>query len=185
MLDPTTALVHALVHLNKDRFQRLLGYADVARIAGSGDVDWDRFARFAEHEGLTVPTACTLAVVLDQLSLPWPAELERAHGPRAWAWRRLWPPHIRLRGAEGRLRYRRRQDFLALLARRRTAEGLAWWVRDVWPAAAVVAARYPDVRGPYLWKLSRGRARARVAARATQREVLARRDVDEEPRDAN
>jgi hypothetical protein len=185
VLDATTALVHAIVHLNKDRFQRLLGYADVARIAGSGDVDWDRLARFADGEGISVPVSCTLAVVLEELSLPWPTELERATGPRAWAWRRLWPPHIRLLGAEGRLRYRRRQDFLPLLARGRTGEGLVWWCRDVWPAPAVVAARYSDVRGPYLWKLFRGRARARASTRATRHEVLARRTLDEESRDAN
>jgi hypothetical protein len=160
VLDDTTALVHLLVHLNKDRFQRLLGFADVARVIAGGRVDWSRLRRFVEEEGIDVPVLCALEVVLDELSLPWPAQLKQPTGPRALSWRRLWPPAIRLRGTEGRRRYRRRQDLLALMARGRGREAIEWWLRDVWPPPEVVAARYRDIRGPYPWKLLRGRARA-------------------------
>jgi hypothetical protein len=168
VLDDTTALVHLLVHLNKDRFQRLLAYADIARVMAGGRVDWERAARFTRGEGITVSTFRTLEVVLDELSLPWPDELERPSGLRALGWNVIWPPGIRLRGAEGRLRVRRRQDWIALLARGRALEALRWWFREMWPPAPVVAVHYAEIRGPYLWKLFRGRV---IAARA-QRAML-------------
>jgi hypothetical protein len=182
VLDSTTALLHLLAHLNKDRFQRLLGYADVARVIAGGEVDWNRLVHFADREGIAESASCTLGVVLDELSLPWPAEIARPRGVRAWAWQRTWPPSIRLRGPEGRMRYRRRQDFIALMARGRSREALTWWFHDVWPPAEVVAARYPEIRGPYLWKLLRGRAQARAT---TRQELLARRTLHEEPSEAS
>jgi hypothetical protein len=166
VLDDTTAVVHLLVHLNKDRFQRLLAYADIARIVAGGRVDWERAARFTCGEGITVSTFRTLEVVLDELSLPWPDELERPRGPRARLWNVIWPPRIRLRGAEGRLRFRRRQDWIALLARGRAIEALRWWFREMWPPAPVVAVHYAEIQGPYVWKLLRGRVEASRALRA-------------------
>ncbi|MDO5499587.1 MAG: nucleotidyltransferase family protein, partial [Propionibacteriaceae bacterium] len=116
VLDDTTALVHLLVHLNKDRFQRLLGYADVARVMAAEHVDWARFERFLSTEGLLVSALKTLEVVLDELGLPWPAGLSRPRGLRAWWWDRIWPREIRLRGHEGRLRFRKRQSWMTFLA---------------------------------------------------------------------
>lgn len=167
MLDDTTALVHLLVHLNKDRFQALLGYADIARIVSHGRVDWERVERFARGEGTSVSTFRTLETVLDELSLPWPVELVRPSGLRALVWNVIWRPSIRLRGMEGRLRFRRRQDWIAFLARGRTLEALRWWFRDIWPPAPVVAVRYADIPGPYLWKLFRGRFNTARTVRAT------------------
>jgi hypothetical protein len=167
VLDDTTALVHLLVHLNKDRFQRLLAYADIARVIAGGRVEWERAERFARGEGITVSTFRTLEVVLDELSLPWPDELARPSGPRAWVWNVIWRPGIRLRGTEGRLRFRRRQDWIALLARGRAREALKWWFRELWPPPPVVAVRYADIRGPYLWKLLRGRVNGARTLRAT------------------
>jgi hypothetical protein len=79
----------------------------------------------------------------------------------------IWRSAIRLRGAEGRLRFRRRQDWIALLARGRAREALKWWFRELWPPAPVVAAHYAEIRGPYLWKLLRGRVNAARTLRAT------------------
>jgi hypothetical protein len=169
VLDDTTALVHLLVHLNKDRFQRLLAYADIARVIAGGQVDWERAGRFAAGEGITVSTFRTLEVVLDELSLPWPDALQRARGPRARVWNVIWPPGIRLRGTEGRARFRRRQDWIALLARGRALEALRWWLREMWPPAPVVAVHYADIPGPYLWKLFRGRIDAARTPGASMR----------------
>ena len=166
MLDDTTALVHLLVHLNKDRFQRLLAYADIARVIAGGGVDWERAERFARGEGITVSTFRTLGVVLDELSLPWPEELASGWVSCVDLERDL-APGIRLRGIEGRLRFRRRQDWIALLARGRTREALRWWFREMWPPAPVVAVRYAEIRGPYLWKLFRGRFNTARTLRAT------------------
>ena len=157
VLDDTLALVHFLVHLNKDRFQRLLGYADIARIVAQSQVDWDRAECFALGEGIEASTFRTLEVVLEKLSLPWPDELEHPRGPRVRVWNLIWRPRIRLRGIEGRLRFRRRQDWIALLARHRTLEAFRWWIREMWPPAPVAEVRYRDIHGPYLWKLLMGR----------------------------
>jgi len=180
VLDDTTALVHLLVHLNKDRFQRLLGYADIARIIAGGRVEWERLERFARGEGINVSTFRTLEVVLGELSLPWPAELERPSGPRARLWNVIWPPRIRLRGTEGRLRFRKRQDWIALLARGRLLEALGWWLREMWPPAPVVEVRYADIRGPYLWKLFWGRVNTarRMHERLAVRAARAREPTD-------
>jgi hypothetical protein len=166
VLDDTTALLHLLVHLNKDRFQRLLGYADIARIIAGGRVDWVRLARFARFEGIAMSAFRTLEVVLDELSLPWPVELERPSGFRIRVWNLIWREDIRLRGAEGRLRFRRRQDWIPFLARGRRLEALKWWLRDMWPPGPIVAAHYAHIRGPYLWKLIRGRLDAARDIRA-------------------
>lgn len=169
VLDDTTALLHLLVHLNKDRFQRLLGYADIARIIAGGRVDWARLDRFAHFEGITVSAFRTLEVVLDELSLPWPAELERPSGFRARLWNLIWRGGIRLRGAEGRRRFRRRQDWIPFLARGRGLEAVRWWLRDIWPPGSIVAAHYAHIRGPYLWKLIRGRFDTARELRPTRR----------------
>ena len=167
VLDDTTALVHFLVHLNKDRFQRLLGFADVARIIAAERVDWELAHRLATREGLTVPVLRSLEVVLDRLDLPWPEELERPKGIRAGLWNLIWRPGVRLRGTEGRLRFRRRADWIAFLAAGRALEALRWWLQEMWPPAPAVNARYSDIQGPYLWKLLKGRTLAMRATRAT------------------
>jgi hypothetical protein len=182
VLDDSTALVHLLVHLNKDRFQRLLGYADIARIIANGQVDWERVERFARGEGITASTLRSLEVVLDELGLPWQAQLERPRGPRARAWNVIWRPGIRLRGTEGRLRFRRRQDWITLLARGRTLEALGWWFKELWPPAPVVAVRYANIPGPYLWKLLWGRIHLARELRATR---AMRVERAKEPKDAS
>jgi hypothetical protein len=158
VLDDTSALMHLLVHLNKDRFQRLLGYADIARIIRNGNVEWPVVLHLARGEGLQTAVLCSLEVVLQTLGLRWPSELPRPRSPRAWLWRGAWHPDIRLRGTEGRLRFRRRQDLLALTARGRTVEAVGWWLRDLWPPRSIVEQRYAHIRGPYVWKVLRGRA---------------------------
>lgn len=168
VLDATTALLNFLVHLNKDRFQRLLGYADIARVIDSGGVDWVRFFRLARDEGIETSVLCALETVLATLRLPWPNDLPSPHGLRAAAWRWLWRPGIRLRGQEGRLRFRARQQWLAVLARGRGREAVAWWLRELCPSSALVDAHYQHIRGPYLWKLVRGRVES---AQQRQRDI--------------
>lgn len=163
VLDDTTALVHLLVHLNKDRFQRLLQYADIARVIAVGRVDWQRFQRFIDAEGIAISTLRTLETVLEEMHLPWPTDLRRAVGPRAHLWSAVWPKSIRLRGLEGRMRYRKRQAWIAFLAHGRGAEALRWWIEELFPPAPIVSARYVHVPGPYLWKLLRGRLRPKRA----------------------
>jgi hypothetical protein len=163
VLDDTSALLHFLVHLNKDRFQRLLGFADIPRVLTSDHIDWVALRRLARNEGIEVAVFRSLSVVLHELELPWPQQAAQQHGLRALVWNLLWRPSIRLRGREGRLRFRARQHWIALLAHGRMTEAVFWWVRNLWPPAVTVSTRYPDIPGPYLWKLLRGRVRAAVA----------------------
>jgi hypothetical protein len=47
-----------------------------------------------------------------------------------------------------------------MLARGRTIESVAWWARGLVPPSPTVEAHYRHIRGPYLWKLGRGRIEA-------------------------
>lgn len=178
VLDTTTALLHLLVHLNKDRFQRLLGYADVARIVRTGAVDWGRFEDQVRAEGLEIPVLSTLAVVVEELGLAPPPVSPPGAGPRATMWSILWRPDVRLRGSEGRLRFRQRQNSLPLLARGRGREAVGAWLRILLPPAPAVDARYSHIDGPYAWKLLGGRSEA-TAQR--MREARARRRERSDP----
>jgi hypothetical protein len=174
-LDDTTTLLHFALHLNKDRFQRLLGYADVVRVARNGDIDWHRLRRDARREGIEFAVLGTLAVVADDLGLPPLGPVPRPRGPRSVVWRLLWRRSIRLRGHEGRLRFRMRQNWLAVLAVGRGGEAIWWWLRELWPPEGAVTVRYGEIEGPYLYRLTLGRLRA---AREHRRELMALRRDD-------
>lgn len=128
VLDSASATLLFLVHLNKDRFQRLIGYADVARVTAGG-VDWDRVESLARGEGIATAVSCSLDAVWSDLRVDPLTEAygPRSHGldrrdPKAMLWNMLWRPRIRLRGSDGRRRFRRRQTVIALLADRPSGE---------------------------------------------------------------
>ena len=171
VLDDTWTLLLLLAHLNKDRFQRLLGYADVVRVVRHGAVDPDQFWRLAEGEGLTLPMARTLRTVERDLHVDLRFPTPNVGGLSAAAWDRLWRPEIRLLGREGRERFRYRQDLIPLLANGRRTETVRWWSRELFPPAGAVAAEYPDTSGPYPVRLVRGRL---AAKRAKQRAEASR-----------
>lgn len=164
-IEPALSLLHLLVHLNRDRFRRLLGYVDVYVIASSGLVDWDRFWQHARREGLESIASEVLRAVHEVIPLIVPATPNTwsprawAWSPRAWAWRRLWPPSSRLSGHMGQFRFSRRaQFFLPFLCKGRTREAIALLGSRLLPPAELVDFHHPNVvAGPYLWRLVRGR----------------------------
>jgi hypothetical protein len=165
VLDPSTALVHFLVHLNKDRFSYLRGYVDIVRIATRSSPDWDRVDELARADGLEVLAYSSLRAVYDDLGLP-SKDLPRIPpGWRAIAWRLLWGRRTRLLGYKGALNSTRRWFWIPILARSRGAAGARWWWRHLFPPREVVDLNLPDTRGPYLWRLISGR---RQMARARQ-----------------
>jgi hypothetical protein len=174
-LDDTTSLLHFVLHLNKDRFQRLLGYVDVRRVVDRGAVDWDALELLAEREGVQLAVFETLRTVADDLGVAPLGPVPRSGGPKVLLWRLLWRRNVRLRGVEGRLRFRMRQNVIALLARGRAREAFWWWFREMWPPDEAVELRYGRTRGPYVYRLFRGR----LVATWEHRRVLSRR------RDAN
>jgi Uncharacterised nucleotidyltransferase len=165
--DAELAVVHLLLHLNKDSFMRLLGFADVARILRDDELDWAFVERFVGTEGLDVLVPRALAAVTAELGLAGPSLATRP-GPRAEVWRRVWPEPSMLRGKAGNTRSRR-QDWMPFLVRGRFADALRWWWQVVFPPASTVAVQYRDLRGPYLWQLMRGRVRTARERRAAMR----------------
>lgn len=179
-LDPELSLVQFLLHLTKDRFARLLGFVDVARILAAEDLDWDFVHKFVRHEGLEVVVYRALDAVVSTLGLPRPPA-PAVRGLRAMVWDRLWPETLRLRGRQGLHLAARRQLLIPLLARGRIHEAAWWWLRRrALPPAAIVNLWYPDVRGPYLLRLLIGRLRTR-RREALEREAMSSTPTWREP----
>lgn len=155
--DSALSLVHLLLHLNKDCFAWLLGYADIARVIRDDQLDWAFVDHFLRAEGLEVAAYSSLATVMDRLGMRAPDRLP-VRGPRALVWRAIWPERVTLFGSAGSNRSRR-QDLLPFLARGRFADALRWGVHVAFPPRSTVMLRYRDIEGPYVWRLARGRAR--------------------------
>jgi Uncharacterised nucleotidyltransferase len=132
VLDAECSFLHLLVHLNKDRFRRLLGFADVARIQELEDLDHAAVRRLARADGIEASFGASWDVVVRTLGLPAGNDLQ-ARGVRYLVWQVAWRPSVRLRAAESTIRFRHRQWLIALLARGRTAEALRCWARETFP----------------------------------------------------
>src|SRR4029077_4966220 len=165
------ALVHFLVHLNKDAFPQLLGYADVARILAIEDLDWAFIERYVRAEGFDVLAACSLAEVTGALGLAAPA-LPAGGGLRTRAWHAVWPERVLLLGGTGTARSRR-QEAVPFLVRHRLVDALRAALRVAVPPHSAVAVWYADLPGPYPLRPLRGRART---VRARRRVLRARAD---------
>ena len=164
-LDPEASLVLALLHLNKDRFRRMIGFADVRRMLERVQ-DWDWFLAYSRREGITTPLLSSLAVVVSTLGIPPPAQLA-SYSP-AKLWQVVWPEDTRLLGQEGVVRYRYRQMLIPFFAPDRWSEALVGLARRVFPPRPLLDAFFPDTRGGYLTTLLVGRA-GRRRQRARQR----------------
>ena len=167
-LAPEDALAQQLVHLNRDSFRSLLGYLDIARIAHRGELDWAALWRTAEEDGLTYLVALGLREVDRVLPLgtSLPAE------PRGWrtrVWHRAWPEQVRLSGHEDMPRQRLRHDVITVLIRGHLPATLrGQWRSRLFPSRSMVDHAYPGQRGPYLWRLVRGRVRSFLHSRRPQ-----------------
>jgi Uncharacterised nucleotidyltransferase len=183
-LDAESSLVHFLVHLNKDRFRRLLGFVDVARIQAREDLDLDAVKRLAAADGIEGSVSASWDVVTGTLGVPGANPL-RATPVRSLVWQIAWRPSVRLRAAESTIRFRHRQWLIAVLGHGRTAEALRCWIRETFPPADLLAYLHSDYAARWgaepvsstprsrIWALTIGRLRAslgrrRRAARATR-----------------
>jgi hypothetical protein len=187
VLDAESSLLLFLVHLNKDRFYRLLGFTDVARVHERDTVDRGVVAALAAADGISTSVELSWNVVVDTLGLDAPRARERA-GARRAVWNLAWAPPTRLLGGEGKMRFRHRQWLIALLARGRTLEAAVAWVRTTFPPREVVTyahsayaprwggAPVADAPRSYLVALTAGRVRAVMGRRrAVMQERRARR----------
>jgi hypothetical protein len=170
VLDSESSLIQFLIHLNKDRFALLLGFADVARILQADTLDWGFIDRFARTAGLETIVYSTLEVVTDTLQLPNP-------GPRpAWGWRRtlwriVWRPSSRLQGDLGIATGRSRQAWLPYLIPGRIAEAFYRWLRRVFPPRELLYYYYPDLSGAYVLRLFRGRMATQISRRRSRKSL--------------
>lgn len=130
VLDPEIALVHLLLHMNRDRFAYLIAYADVARLLQREPIDWSYVYEFVAREGLEVPVYASLDAVAETLGISVPAH-PPIGGWRAALWKRLWNPRVRLQGRDGQTGIRRRRRCIPVMARGRAIEGMSAWVRGV------------------------------------------------------
>jgi hypothetical protein len=175
-LDAECSFVHFLVHINKDRFRRLLGFADVARIYQREDLDLAVMQRLVRADGIETSVSASWDVVVRTLGLD--ASNEFAAGPvRSLVWHIAWRPSVRLRATESTIRFRHRQWLIALLGRGRALETLRCWVRMSFPPADLLAYLHSEYAYRWgaepvsttprsrLWALTIGRMQASVQRR--------------------
>ena len=170
VLDPETALVQFLLHLNKDRFRWLLGYVDVVRLMERETLDWSMVEAIAAADGLGGPVALSLTCVTSALGLE-PAPLPRARGWRALAWRRLWRPSVRLQGDIAVTGFHLRQAFLPALAKGRIVDAARSSARRLAPHPTLVRYRNPAGSGGYVRRLTTGRLERTLARRRAIRRL--------------
>jgi hypothetical protein len=181
VVDPEISLVHFLVHLNKDRFAYLLGFADIARICAKEQLDWEFIDRFVRAEGIESQVYLALDTVFGTLALSAPAH-PPVHGLRAIAWRRLWSPTFRLRGDIGRFTSRHRQFWLAFIARGRGLEATRGYLRRLVPPPALASYQAPGTRGPYLWLITAGKVQSALRRRQMIAKVEETESATAQPR---
>jgi Uncharacterised nucleotidyltransferase len=185
VLDAESSFVHLLVHLNKDRFRRLLGFVDVARIHELEDLDHAAVRRLARTDGIEASVGASWDVVVRTLGVRAGDDLQ-AGGVRSVVWQIAWRPSVRLRATESTIRFRHRQWLIAVLSRGRAVEAVRCWARVTFPPAELLAYHHsgyarrwgaepvsvaPRSRG---WALTIGRIQA---ARRRRRSATAARLV--------
>jgi hypothetical protein len=183
-LDAECSYVHFLLHLNKDRFGRLLGFVDVARVYERENLDHLAVSRLVRTDGLEVSVGASWDVVAGTLGLHAPNEFQ-AGIARSLVWHIAWRPSVRLRASESAVRFRHRQWLIAALCRGRLVETVRCWVRMSLPPADLLAYLHSEYANRWgaepvsttprsrLWAMTIGRIQASVqrrrrAARATR-----------------
>jgi hypothetical protein len=171
-LDAECSYIHFLVHLNKDRFRRLLGFVDVARVYQREDLDHAAVERLVRADGIEVSVTRAWDVVRRTLDVDARNHI-RAGVVRSLVWQIAWHPSVRLRATESNFRFRHRQWLIPALSRGRAVETLRCWLRASWfPPPDLLAYLHSDyahrwggepvstATQPRLWALTIGRVQA-------------------------
>ncbi len=137
-LDATSSYIHFLIHLNKDRFRRLLGFVDAARVYASDQVDHSAVDRLIRADGIETSVSASWEVVIRTLDLSVPNQIKR-QPVRSLIWHLAWRPSVRLRAAESTVRFRHRQWLIAALSRGRAMEAARSWIRGRFPPGELLA----------------------------------------------
>jgi len=171
VLDAELSLVHFLLHLNRDSFSWLLGFADIARILGREELDWDAIDAIVADEGIDASVWGGLAAVAETLGVRAPTR--EPQGWRGRLWRIVWRPAVRLQGDEGWVRHRHRLYWLPVVSRVGMMRALQWEGRQLSLSPRLVAHTHSDFRGPWWWRLARGRVERAVGRRMDVRRLRA------------
>jgi hypothetical protein len=171
-LGPETSLLQLLIHLNRDRFRRLLGYVDIQRIVASNLVEWSRFWSIAHREGLEVIASESLRAVGETLQLA-VGQLPRGRLVRRTVWRFAWPNRIRLRGRDSLFRFGRRAQILfPFLTVSRERDAFTATIRRLFPDREHLAYLHrEDPTRPYLLDLVRARRDDLISRLRSRREL--------------
>jgi hypothetical protein len=153
---PSVGLIHSLTHLNRDRFNRLLGFVDAARALDDPGLEWRQVENLVTAEGLGVVAKSALAVVEETLgrTSSWNSA---ASGWRRSVWNIAWRRKIRLLGMEGQVRFTRRALLLPFLLDGRFRDAMSYWWRRLIPPAALSEYLHSDQPGGRWSKLVMGR----------------------------
>jgi len=175
-LDATSSYVQFLIHLNKDRFRRLLGFVDVARVYASDQVDHSAVDRLIGADGIETSVSASWDVVIRTLDLPLRNQI-KSQPVKSLIWHLAWRPSVRLRAAESTVRFRHRQWLIAALSRGRAVEAARSWLRGLFPPDELLAYVHSDyatrwggepvstARRSRIWSLTFGRLMAALGRR--------------------
>jgi hypothetical protein len=122
-------------------------------------------------EGLEAPVYEGLAVVAETLGLPAPHA--QVPGWRSALWRVVWRPSVRLGGDLGWASGRHRAHWLPVVCAIAPRVLLRWAWGQLVLSPTVVDDLDPGLRGPFVWRLVRGRV-ARAASRRRSVRVIRR-----------
>src|SRR4029453_18656768 len=134
-LDATSPYVPFLVLVKKDRFRRLLGFVDVARVYASDQVDQADVDRLIRAAGIETSVSASWEVVIRTLDLPLRNQI-KSQPVKSLIWHLAWRPSVRLRAAESTVPFRHPQWLIAALSRGR-AGGAG--VGGVFPPAGLLS----------------------------------------------
>jgi hypothetical protein len=183
-LDAESSYVHFLVHLNKDRFRRLLGFVDVARVYEREELDQAAVDQLVRADGIETSVSASWGVVIRTLGLPVHNQMG-ARPVRSLVWNLVWRPSVRLRAAESTVRFRHRQYLMGILSRGRAVEAARCWFRERFPPADLLAYVHSEYARRWgdepvsslprsqLWELTTGRLLAALRRRRRAGQVAA------------
>jgi hypothetical protein len=137
VLDAEISLVNFVLHLNRDNFRRLLGFADVIRVLRAELIQWEMVEQFVAAEGIQTLFDESLRIVHEELQTS-PVNVARPTTWRTRMHRRLWRPQVRLLGNAGLAEGPKRQFWQPFLVRGGVLSAMRWWLKRLLPPPALV-----------------------------------------------
>jgi hypothetical protein len=136
VLDAEISLVNFVIHLNRDNFRRLLGFADVIRVLRAESLGWSAIEQFVVAEGIETLFYESLQIVHEELGTQ--TEIPHRKTWRARIHHGLWRPEVRLRGNADVAKGAKRQFWQPFLVKHGVLSAIRWWLKRLLPPPALV-----------------------------------------------